>query len=612
VLTRRAFLGLIGAGFATRLAAGDAPPAAPRPLPSANDAYRIALADAERLRDAALLTRWVWVPDGTPESFKAVVLALNYVSRAATLVRPEPVAGGRLVRVDLTQFAPKAADLDAWLRTWEELRFDPAFSLLVTRDTLDLLAKSHGGEAPDVRVRRFGGRRKVKVPPYVADDGKTYDWEWQDAPDGFDEVSPGQLDAAVLRFDGLHLDPGVAERLVDSTNSEAPVVDARYFIARALTTIKDKGAFRAVFGGLYYDFVGIERDPKKGTAEDALYASLGLGDVEKGFTAADLFKRLDAEQRIAVFRSQVTGKPRRADFVNIPAVRGYEPLLGVTHDPGDADVDIATHPLLNLTRFKDKAREVIFVQPNGLHGYALFDANGNLQDEVPPDVAADHTVAAPHTKRLQPAISCLRCHVADGSEGWKAAENDARTLLSKRTAVYGDTDDLDRTIPETVDRLAGQYLGDPAKRLRRGREDLSEVVLRCTGPWKDAKADQSDVAKVAATKMCGLADAYSRDLIDARQALTEWGIEAPAEPPNPPAGHPGVAVELLRHVLRPARGEDLGGFVPVDPRLGALVNGLKINRTDFAFVSTFGAARARRVLAGLQQKPPAAPARKGA
>lgn len=559
-------------------------------LPVPDDAAKMAAADARQLVAKIgpadmVFQRYVWMVDGEAEDVKVLAKVLNEIGRSDVIARPDPLYGGKLVRIDLRQFAPKLNDLNDWLRIWEELRYDPSFSLLVTKGTIKLLA-----EGATTRVRKtvkVPGKVLKTVEPYVAVDGKTYDWKWVDGEkDEVQWVEVSVKKAAgvdVIRADSPAVDPRAWSMLRELLSTEAPVVDHRYFLARATASIRDKGPYRTIFGGLYYDFAGIVRDPKQGTAEDALYESLGLGRVADGFTAQKLFDKLRSDQRIAVFRSKVTGKPRRADVFPIPAVREYEAILSVTHDAGDADIDPTQHPILNLIEFEDKAREVIWVRANGTHGKALFDNKGALQDEVPPDVAKDHTIRAPFTGRLQAQISCIRCHEAEGSEGWKPLVNDVRRMLTGHTDVFGDLSLADDPAEDAVTRIAGLYAGDPERRLRRGRDDLSEVVLRITGPWKGGNGKQTDVVMLAAKRLVQTIDRYQLDEVDARGFLRELGYDVKAED----------AVATLKAILPPDPSGRVGRVVPVDPRVGALQVGLSVNRVDCALVYSFAAARAK-------------------
>ena len=508
--------------------------------------------------------RYIWVtPD--EEDFAEVTQALshavNSVSNTAVIRRPVPLGKDKLLilRVDVRDYSDGRTE--EFIGAWEELKFDPRFNLLLTKDTLKFATEAP--EFPKVR-------KKVKVPPYVAEDGKTYDYKY------VTETSKED----VVRVVGEHLDPKNVTVLVDATRSQAPIVSHPYFVTRALTAVKDRGLFKTVYGGLYYDLLVIKRGFEKGTDEDNLLERLGIGNVAAGVTAEKVFDKLRSDQRVAVFRSGVTGRPRRVDFLKTLASRDSQSLYVTTHDLKAQDIDIGQHPIMNLLKFKDAAREAIWELPNGLLGYVLFDGNGTLQDEVPPDVAADTTIPAPYGTRLQPAISCIRCHKT--TRGWQPVKNDVKQLLSKFLDVFDDA--AKKRQDEAVVRIAGLYAGDPEfKLLPRGRDDYSSAVLRATGPWKKSK-DQTDIAERVSDKLREIYARHNYRLIGASDALSDLGVTDVKEEDAP---------AKLREVLPPVPIFD-GGFIREDPRIGALMSGLSINRVDWDLVYAFAAARKQR------------------
>src|SRR5262249_22618246 len=140
----------------------------------------------------------------------------------------------------------------------------------------------------------------------------------------------------------------------------------------------------------------------------------------------------------------------------------------ITHDLRDRDIDVDVHPVMNLIDFKDQAREEIFVGANGLHVYAIFDGKGKLLDEAALDVVTDRTVPGNAAPKLQPALSCIACHEAEGSGGWRGVTNDVKLLLGDRRDTFGrprpdldiflDLREKDRV--KAVNLLASLYAGD--------------------------------------------------------------------------------------------------------------------------------------------------------
>lgn len=529
-----------------------------------SDVLSLAIADCQQfsVSDRQFL-RYLWVSDSDPESAKALSLAVNILSRGSLIRRPVPVGYGKLLilRIDTRHYAPKAKDLD-WLTTWEKLQFDPRFNVLLTKGT----AKFGALLFPDWHgTREIVEERIEKVKDL-----------WPGGPDDNGEVFPkgtpyflekvvktkrkvtfGIKDIQdVVRVPQPLLADKLAE-LQSLTGSQAGLVSDRYFLFRSLSTVEDTGVFKDIWGGLYYQFAGIKTGSKKGTDEDVLFEKLGVGNVADGVTAAKIFEALRSDQRAAMLRSKVTGSPRRIDFFRTLAGRldTTQSLIAVTHDLRTRDIDIDQHPIANLLQFKDAARETIFEMPNGLHGYALFDGNGKRQDEAPPDVAVDHSIPAPHVRRLQGAISCISCHEAQGADGWIPFTNDVKTL-TKKLDIFGDLSKGSNDIADTLDRLAGLYQGNPERALVKARDDYAAAVLRATGPWKGS-ISQTDVVKLSGEKIIKMYRQYVYDLVDKDRAVLELGGN-----------------------FTQKRGIE-------DPRIGPLLAGLSISRFDFDLVYGF-------------------------
>lgn len=581
---------------------------------SPNDLVEMALADLQTVPvfDRPF-TRYLAIQDGSKASLRTCSLAMNYISRASAIYRPMPVANGHLARIDLRWYAPREADLKEWLTTWEEFAFDPMFALLITRDTINFAGVR---DVPRHKVSRL-----VEVPGGTEE--FFVDEEWGNWFDQFgrkvDKGTPGaawrttrtervkktrQLpptvktveeevalaDVDVVRFNAGHLDQQKIEALQRETGSLAPVVDHRYFLTRAMATIKDKGVFATVFGGLYYELRGVRKakdvlgKDTKATDLDLYFESLGIGNIKAGLTQERLFDTLRSDQRLAVFRSDITGKPRDVSSFHTPADKEGGSWGAITGDVKDGDIDIGDRAFANLLTPRRAAREAIFPTANSFPIFALFNGDGARQDEVPPDVAVDSTIPAPHTRRLQPSIGCIRCHGTDGSDGWKPLRNDIKTLLFGRLDIFGDLSQHGRFSSDVVDRLAGLYAGDFSKNLRRARDDLAEATLRATGPW-EGDAGQTDTAKVASQRLADEWSAYNYDRVDAQQALREMGYAVPAK----------QSVEVLKLLVPPdVRQVPVEGFFSEDVRLGALQAGISINRADFALVFGTMAERASR------------------
>src|SRR5215831_11652142 len=253
---------------------------APALLPGPEDALSAALEDAERIdAHSRRFVRYVWLDEGKVEQLKALALAINTVSRAPVLLRPWPV-NRYVARLDLRLYAPQEEDTRDWLELWEELRFDPLFSQLITRDSIR-------GQRSEVRGQQ-----------------------------------------AVVRYNNPALEPALSQ-LQYLLYSEVPIVHSLYLQFRILSTFKgETELYQTVFGGRYYEFAGIKRSKdKKFTDEDEFFRSLGLEPP-----VAKLFERLRSDQRAITKRSKVTGKPRRVDMFHAPSGRETTGWGAITHD----------------------------------------------------------------------------------------------------------------------------------------------------------------------------------------------------------------------------------------------------------------------------------------
>ena len=572
------------------------PPAPEEPTPmNATQAVDLAVADSERIPpNDRRYVRYLWCPAG---QFKSANLTLNVISRGAAPIRALPLAQGRLLRVDVRHFARFFSnspadyagvnpDVEEWLRYWEYLKYDPTFNLLVTRDN----ARFAQGELPNLNKKKIVKKtveKKVPSAPYRGRDGQVYDYKIEEE-EIEEEVDDGKVDFLVLRFNPDYL-PALA-KLQKLLYSEAPIVLDRYFMARALHTVKvdpvskDQTAWSVVWGGLYYEFRGIKRSNQEGVSDEDLFLrGFGIDNLQQ------LFDRLQTDQRTAIFHSGVTGRKRRVDFFNTPSGHAWD-VMGVgsiTHDIRQEDTDVGTHPLMNLLTFKDNAREDIFVGPNGMHVYAIFDGNGKLLDEAAINVVSDRTIPSPHPPRLQCAMSCIACHEADGSDGWKNIGNDVKKMMSNRRDpltgrlsldldIFSDTTQKDQI--GVINRLAGLYAGDFSRGMRRSRDDYAETILKVSGPQGE---DQTHIVKTAMSNLTDTTRHYIYDTVTPKQACWELGVKAGADP-----------LETLRQLLLPEPAKV--GFAPEDPRIAALKKGIAIPRTDWAFVQSYAASRVAR------------------
>jgi hypothetical protein len=516
-----------------------------------NSAIALARADVRSLPEHdQRYMRYVWITDAEKESLQITSLTANYWSTSPIIARPYPISSldgapkALVARIDLRRYAPEK-HWDKLISIWEEFRYDPAFNLLLTKDTLRF---AHG---LDVAIPK----RKVNVPPYVHTDGKTYTAKWVDHDK--DDV---------VRIVGEHLDKEAIAELIDRTYSQAPIVTHKYFVFRSLSTIKDKGVYATIFGGMYYDLSNTPQKTKND--EEALLTQLGAYKED--------FNR--SERRTAVFQSDVAGKrPRRIEYVRTREGRvGDNQSIAVfTRDIKRESIDIGQHAMMNLLKFNHDGTEAIYEKANGLQGFAIFDGKGKLLEAVPSAVAVDRTIPTPFSTDLQPAVSCISCHGPEG--GWRISRNDVTSLTE-----WNDDDilaDRNRRKTDVFEQLAALYAGDlELSLLPQARNDLARAILLATGPWKDSKG-QTDLVKLASARIAKTYGDFIYTSVDAKTCLTDLGIKTDDNK---------KAREQLEKLLPP-----LGDLYEEDPRIRALVRGVPINSIDYALIYAIVARRAQ-------------------
>ncbi len=361
-----------------------------------------------------------------------------------------------------------------------------------------------------------------------------------------------------------------ATELATMTISKSPVLRADWFIIKLLTTAD---------GGKYYDFAGIERNPKDGkTAQAAFLASVGADEK--------VSLNLQAVQRAVMYRSKVTSKPRRIDFIRGVGGRAGSGFVTLTHDVQDGDVDGVRNPMLSLLRFADRAREIIVEGNNGLPKFAITNNKEELVDEVPPNVAMDSTIPHPHTQRLEPARGCIVCHGPD--EGYIPFTNDLTKLLAaakgQRYDVFTDLNGKVLNEAEVLDLFAGFYADNDGleRRVARARDDYAAAVWKATGGMSP---------KAIAQAVDDVFRAYRYALVTPARACAELGLEVPE----------AKAVRGINFLLGtlPA---DANGIAPEDGRLAALKAGLDINRGDWEQAYPDAQFRANSALEEIAEK----------
>jgi hypothetical protein len=513
--------------------------------PKPADAIPMAVADITSLQPGDRpFHRYVWIPDGSKDKYSQVSFTLNAaVSQSANIFVPASVANGTLVRVDLRPLAADDIYLSKLIALWDKMAVEPYFHVNAKESDVVSIPSVAGDPSGSVRFLVDGQLH------FRSSNGQLFAFS-----NGAWASKRQQAKGNDVSAFGSHLDLNQAVILQSLTQSNAPIVRYDWFIVKALSSLD---------GGLYYDFVGVERNPKGKSAQDAWLESLGLSEK--------FINNLRSDQRAAILRSNVTGRPRRIDVFQGSYVRpsSGSGLVTITHDIGEGDIGADTDPIRNLLELKDKAREVIAERRNGLHIFLLFDNKGNLQNSAPDDVVRDHTIPSPHPARVQSAIGCIRCH--GPFDGLQPFNNDVQKLLKSYLNIFDDFASKE-SIPRTLERLAGLYTGDLQKVIRRGRDDYSDAVFQATlGLTVPAVSE-------------GVANTYGSyfyDLVDAQKACNELGFIVPKE----------KAVEYFG-MLVPPLDIDETGIRPEDPILGALKAGLSVNRFQWELVYADAAFRA--------------------
>lgn len=528
--------------------------------------------------------RWIWVPSLSMDDIRSISDTLNKITRDTTTVRPIVVTP-QLLRIDLRNYAPiRTEEINEWLQLWENFQFDPWFSQLITKGTIDKLTDD----------RKSSIMVEVTEPDWFLDKEKN---AW--IKKGMIKKKKSLMDACkeskepiqLIRINAPHLDNEKITALQVATGSIAPVVHYSYFQTRVLSTIKDKdkvkvkdkevekdNVYSLIWGGLYYEFSGIKKskDAKKKTDLDQLLEDLGI--LQKFET---LFDKLLSDEKVAMFQSQITGKPRGVTWFPSLASRISQTLSAVflTLDIRDQDVDIDTHAMANLVKANGVAAyEVIYTRRNGQNGFALFDGNQVLLDAGADNVVSDHTVPSPYTTRLQSGISCIRCH--GKHDGWQPLPNDAKILVQSKLNIYGDTTNANEPIQDTQNRIDGLYKAGPKIPLEQMKRGYATATFAATGPWPQSKLMNVDVVKLTSEKTADIwfYDRYS--VVDAKIALQELGINPGADP-----------VEQFNKVLPPDKRAEINGIIPEDFRIAGLKKGLKIVRTDWHLVFSYAMER---------------------
>lgn len=365
---------------------------------------------------------------------------------------------------------------------------------------------------------------------------------------------------------GPHVDAQVATELQAKTGANSPIVAAHSLHISALTTVN---------GGLYYKFKDLPqqgadvKNPKKSDFD----LLMDRFDVPE-----EVIKRQRADEWTGQLRSNVTSRPRRTVFFNRAAPLSVsQGWISITYDTIEENRSALSHPLLSLLEFNHDGAELIAQQNNGHLIYALYDGTGKLIDEAPPQLVSDRTVPAPHSTRLQPGISCIRCHGGEGEQGWKQFSNDVKDVISiQGMDIVADATALNLGLSneQTMELLARLYNKNLVLPLQDARNNQARTMAITThgamraetnAPW-----DYSDVSK----SLTNVFEDYYYDMVSPIAACRDLGYELTDMK---------EATELF-NALTQSYVRILGGHTPTDFRILMLQRGRSIVRRDWDIV----------------------------
>lgn len=435
----------------------------PDPFDAVSWAVQDALALKSRQQSAAGCL-YVWIgPENDPNVAKVNSLAVNScLSSAESIVLPELTAGGRLLRWDTHKIAPNPQDHRRLI------------------GVLNSLAKGEPFWHFDLAALNLP---HATVPAFDWIDGQSYT-----------RISSIPTEATAKLYNILQAETGLL----------CPLVRADYMLRKISSTVQ---------GGVYYEargFVVYEHGKRRKLNEKEILAKLGAD--------AALSRKVRGDDRVGIVISGVTAQARAIEFI-----QGAVGPVRLSYDRTSDNENIKAHPIYNLLSVVEKAdgKETIFTLPNGLLGYIATNGQGELVDEVPANIATDHKTPVPHPARLYAPLSCIRCHGPEG--GVRTCRNDVPRLLKdpEQLDAFADLGGKGLTSAEVIDRIAGLYSGDFARRTRDARNHYADAVFVAT---RGMKPDE------AAAAWANQFDRYWHDPVTAERQLLDLGYAKPRSP----------------------------------------------------------------------------------
>jgi len=491
------------------------PPAKPTAVPTPADAVVLAATDIAGLAlEDQPFQRYLFTYDTSNEFYGAFCYVINSsISHAATLYKPPRLAGGHLIRIDLRRLWPQKQEFQSLIPIYEELAtIDPYFHVTGQVTVKKKVKKTvEVTEFEEKTVTEKTGRQVRKLYQYangqqfyrLEDETRTVTKKVpvkrkKEVEEEVEEQIEGTEHA--LHLLGTNKTDAPILVLAESTRSAVPILRADWFIF--IVSNSDEAE-----NGRYYQFRLIEKSKDDKSAEQLWLESVGIDYA--------VVQNIRADQRVGMWRSKVTGKPRAIEYFFAPSTRPAVGPAGVsiTRDYFKGAVDAKEHPLKNLLNYKFDGSEAMGYLRNGMMTFTLFDGAGELVTKAPPNLVADRTIPAPHDTELTSMISCIRCH--GPTDMWMDAPNEVLHLSKGVRGLNFFDDESDKENPEaTMDRLAGLYAGEMDEFLRISRNTHAKATFIVTGGMKIP-----DVSK----KIGEIYNTYRYDLVTVQTACLELG-----------------------------------------------------------------------------------------
>jgi hypothetical protein len=550
----------------------------PVPVPTPADAARMAAEDCLSLSefDRPFQTYFMTY-DRSDEFYGAFSYVLNTcVSHASVLYKPVRTGNGWLLRIDRRQLWPQEADFKVLDKEFQELAdIEPYFHTrveIVVEEKAEQPAKpaEPAAEFEEVRVptgrktqefyfqngyryvrwideTRLEKRRKPAPPKPPEKKGEEKELQAKQLSNEFSLHLLG-LDGNTAPIQVLAL----ATATPGTEINACPIMRADWFLYIATSSLAEDN-------GRYYQFRRIENTKDGKPAEQLWLESLGV-DYK-------VVQNLRSDQRIAKWRSNITGKPRAVEYFFTSSARPTVGPAGValTRDYFVGKIDFFRHALKNLLNYDYDGTEAMGFLPNGMMSFVLFDGDGNLATFAPDKLVSDRTVPSPHPTILQTPISCFRCH--GSTDMWMPATNDVYNTAKGKIGlnIFGDLSSKEG-FADTLDRLTGLYAGEMTEFLRLNTNTHAKATFIATNGMSIP-----DVAE----KIGDVYGVYRYNAVTPQMACLELGWVVTAD----------VAVQQFNTILPILPKNDLG-FYPETPVAGELrdwdpAKPVYINRDDW-------------------------------